>query len=172
MLTVLSVACVPAIRFVFSHSFEFSGICLEQVLSLSLLPAEDRECRAMDCVPEMIPSLLCISLWGLCLQGVFQALGKHLHPLWALCLAGVDTWFTWRFSAMKLLGLNPDAAAGQRVICVAINAVVGTCGENASRLTASRENQVQFGAGMSTRYFVLRFHLKEGAGNAQLVECA
>lgn len=71
---------------------------------------------------------------------------------------------------MKLLGLNPDAAAGQRVICVAINAVVGTCGENASRLTPPR--QVQFGAGMSTRYFVLRFHLKEGAGNAQLVECA
>ena len=134
-MTVLTVACVPAIRFVFSHSFEFSGIRLEQVLSLSLLPAEDRECRAMDCVPEMIPSLLCISLWGLCLQGVFLALGKYTHLLWALCLAGVYTLFTWRFSAMKLHGLKSDAAAGQRVICVAISAVVGTCGENASRLT-------------------------------------
>ena len=78
----------------------------------------------MDRVPEMIPSLLCISLRGLCLQGVFQALGKYIHLLWALCLAAVDTWFPWRFTAMKLLGLNPDAAADQRVICVAISAVV------------------------------------------------
>ena len=77
---------------------------------------------------------------------------------------------------MKLLGLNPDLAADQRVICVAISSVVGTCAEHVSQLTVWRENQVQlvpsFGAGMSPRYFVLRFFSDRSVGNAQLVECA
>ena len=40
---------------------------------------------------------------------------------------------------MKLLGLNPDFTAHQRMICVAFSSVVGTCGDDASQLTASRE---------------------------------
>ena len=35
---------------------------------------------------------------------------------------------------MKLLGLNPVLAADQRLICVGMSAVIGTCGEGASQL--------------------------------------
>ena len=125
-----------------NHSVEFSGICLKPVMSSPLIPVEDRDCRAKDRVPEMISSLICVSLWRLRLQGVFQALHKHSHLTLVLCFAGA--WLPSRFGAMKLLGLNPDFPADQRMNCVAISSVIGTNGEDASRLTASHENQVHW----------------------------
>ena len=78
---------------------------------------------------------------------------------------------------MTLLGLNHDLTADQRIIYVAISAMIGIYGEDASQLTASRENHVQlvppFGAGMSPRYFVFcGFIWKKYVSNAQIVECA
>lgn len=57
---------------------------------------------------------------------VLKPLEKPLHKVWLAHLAGINARILLLLAAMELLWLEPDLAAHQGVVCIAVSAVLRT----------------------------------------------
>ena len=102
--------------------------------------------------------------------------GELLNEVLLSHLGSVDLGLSRLSCMVDLLWLKLDLAADQRVVCVAVCAVICACGENTFQEFPSCDDNIKlmplFGARMRPGYFMLGFSFEEGICYAEVLRSA
>ena len=138
---------------------EFGNASLKPVWVLPLSLAKGVHDRVVNDNTDVTPSFF--SAWcGAVPEGLFNRIGEALTQVWDCCASCVNAWASFLLGTVDTFGLKAYFSAHQRVVGVAVSALVTTGTEDTADEGPSSDNEIQLvpvvGSGVAQGYLVVR----------------